>query len=557
MTFNRFLVPLSVSWILFFATNPSGAQLASAPNACNTFTFDATGSEVPQEADASFLWDFGDGTTSREPIVNHTYLFSGTYTVSLSIVDEQGSICEPSVATRTVQVHVPPRAFFFGPDSACIDDPVNFDATASYADDGSYLDYTWDFGDGETRRGSPLVRKAYRQGGSYEVNLTIDDRSGMKCSTDNAKRTIHINEPPKADAGPDNILRCSDNKADTVVHFDASYSSDPDNDPLTYTWDFGDGHRDNGQKVTHRYARNGHYEVQLIVTDNKIARCGVDVDFVTVRINEPPQAQAGNDVDVCVGEKVDFDGSGSYIAKPGTASALWSFGDGTTSRGLYASHRYEHPGIYQAKLTLTNELNSMCPVSEDTRVVRVNSPPKISIIAPSIDCVDKTIEFKIDAAADPDGDQLVYFWNFGDGTTFRGGPSTSHQYRQGGDYQVRVVADDQKQTACSSATAQTRIRINTPPMADAGLNQTCCVGQETLFSADASADADGDPLIYRWDFGDGYKAEGESVMHTYEQAGNYSVFLTVDDQSGTSCSTSSDGFVAKVKATAVPRIGIR
>ena len=99
--------------------------------------------------------------------------------------------------------------------------------------------------------------------------------------------------------------------------------------------------------------------------------------------------------------------------------------------------------------------------------------------------------------------------------------------------------------------------MNTPPVADAGENLVCCQGATNRFDGSASSDADGDKLTYSWDFGDGSGAEGASVSHVYRERGNYDVLLTVDDQSGTACSTSRSGFSANVNTKPVPIIKVR
>ncbi len=51
----------------------------------------------------SFLWDFGDGATSTEPKPSHVYFASGTYTVTLTAINECGVVD----ATQEIEIIVP------------------------------------------------------------------------------------------------------------------------------------------------------------------------------------------------------------------------------------------------------------------------------------------------------------------------------------------------------------------------------------------------------------------------------------------------------------------
>jgi PKD repeat protein len=65
--------------------------------------------------------------------------------------------------------------------------------------------------------------------------------------------------------------------------------------------------------------------------------------------------------------------------------------------------------------------------------------------------------------------------------------------------------------------------------AHAKIQPTEGVSPLSVFFTDTS---EGDPVDWKWDFGDGFTGEGPQIMHTYGQAGEYSITLTVTDPKG-------------------------
>ncbi|MBF0522956.1 MAG: PKD domain-containing protein [Candidatus Omnitrophica bacterium] len=552
-----FLFLMIFSFLIIFHHPTTVCADPITSSRCNEFTFDGSGSYDPDNEKISYFWDFGDGQTSTEAIADHTYEKPGDYAVTLTITDNTGQACSSAVSTNTVRANIPPHATFSGPDMICINQPASFDASASYDILRQKLDYKWDFGDGTKDQGDKVVTKTYTKGGKYKIALTIDDNMETVCSAKTVEKTILVNEPPIADAGEKEILKCVSDEKDLVVNFDGSNSRDVNNDELSYTWYFGDGNKSDGVKTSYKYPDVGNYDAKLVVKDNTNIGCGTSVDFVTVRLNRAPKADAGSDIAACPDETIDFDGTNSFVYKKGTVSAKWAFGDGQSVEGLKTMHAYSKPGKYQATLSLDNELNSMCPPSKDTRIITINARPTVDIKAPKSVCSSKEVFFDASSAIDPDGDDLEFYWSFGDGTVLRSGPKVSHIYEQGGDYRVTVIVDDKQGTSCSTATAKVNVKINTPPVADAGPNTVCCVGKEAVFNASASTDPDGDKLFFTWDFGDGTTEKGAVVKHIYKQSGNYTVSLIADDNSGSSCSKSTAGFKAVVNSSPVPVVDIR
>jgi PKD repeat protein len=77
---------------------------------------------------------------------------------------------------------------------------------------------------------------------------------------------------------------------------------------------------------------------------------------------------------------------------------------------------------------------------------------------------------------------------------------------------------------------------NTPPVADANGPYSGTAGSAVSFSSAGSADPDGTIDSYSWDFGDGNGSSQANPSHTYAAAGDYTVTLTVTDNSGDSAS---------------------
>jgi PKD repeat protein len=416
------------------------------------------------------------------------------------------------------------------------------------------LTYKWNFGDGETQEG-PKVTHKYAKGGDYQVTLTVADDSGTMCDTGVDRLKVSVNTAPIADAGKDLILCKKDPSDPLEVSFDASKSKDADNNELTYIWDFGDGETQEGKVVTHRYEKGGKYVAKLLVTDNIYTDCSKSTATRLITLNRAPMAEAGNDTKICLTEKLDFDASASYDNDGDPLTYTWDFGDGKTGKGKNVSHKYAKGGLYKVNLTVDDGTGTECFSSSDEILVDVNSVPTAEISAEDIACVGKSIKFDSAQSADPDGDKLAYTWDFGDGTT-ASGATINHSYEKGGLYKATLFVDDGKGSNCSGATKVHYVKVNTPPVAEAGGDLLICVNNEVEFDATKSFDQDNDNLTYTWDFGDGETADGPKVKHLYKNIGVYKVILTAKDSSGTECSTSTDTLTATVNAEPVPIIEV-
>lgn len=79
-----------------------------------------------------------------------------------------------------------------------------------------------------------------------------------------------------------------------------------------------------------------------------------------------------------------------------------------------------------------------------------------------------------------------------------------------------------------------QIVLNQPPVSQISATGDFLVGEKIYFSAEHSYDPEEGDLDYDWDFGDGQNSSRQTVKHSFESPGSYTVALTVMDGEGSS-----------------------
>ena len=161
------------------------------PIAGEPVLFNGTSSIDPNGQIVSFVWDFdNDGQTdSTAPIVDHTFSEAGTYTVSLTVTDNDGNAsataetfavaAPPEVPHEPVSIQPPVADFAYMPAAPSPGDPVLFNGTFSSDFDGEVVSYAWDFdGDDEIDSTDPIAEHRFTAPGTYAVSLTVTDDGG-------------------------------------------------------------------------------------------------------------------------------------------------------------------------------------------------------------------------------------------------------------------------------------------------------------------------------------------------------------------------------------------
>ncbi|MCC5789960.1 MAG: S8 family serine peptidase [Opitutales bacterium] len=182
--------------------------------------------------------------------------------------------------------NVPPvAAFSLTPESGDTPLEVSFDASASHDPDGMIILYEWDFlGNGTWTSGGVSAQYTYLYPGEYTPALRVtDDRGGQDVTT--AELTVTGDPPPNQPPVAEFTATPNEGPFPLEVTFDASASSDPDGEIVSYDWDFTNNGSFNAFGITtsHTYTEPGLYTARLRVTDNDGA---TDETFVQITVTE-------------------------------------------------------------------------------------------------------------------------------------------------------------------------------------------------------------------------------------------------------------------------------
>jgi PKD repeat protein len=339
---------------------PTAAFTSTAANLAATF--DGSTSSDPDGTVASYAWNFGDGSTGTGANPAHTYAAAGTYTVSLTVTDNQGlastAVTHPITVAAANQL--PTAAFTFTTSGL----GVTVNGTSSNDPDGTIASYAWDFGDSTTATGATPPAHVYASGATYPVKLTVtDNQGGTATVTQNVTVTAPVNQLPTAA-----FTSTTNGLAVTV---DGSTSADSDGTIASYAWNYGDSKTDTGATpVPHTYAASGTYTVSLTVTDNSGGTNTITHPVtVTAPANQSPTAAFVTSVSNL---SLAVNGSSSNDPDGTIANYAWDYGDGSSATGVTpTTHTYAAAGTYTVSLVVTDNQGATGSLS---KTVTVSAP---------------------------------------------------------------------------------------------------------------------------------------------------------------------------------------
>lgn len=365
----------------------AGLGNLTAQTSCNaSFTCAVSSSSVSVSststgttATTSYEWNLSGFQTGYGSSYGFGPLYNGTYTVYLSIYDSLG--CTSS-ASQTISVsgsQNPPActaSFTINQGNNgkvnLITDPINDPFNMTYCD--------WTFSDNTGLSQVPFTDTAhsYYYNGTYHITANVYNH--LSGCTTNSTQTVSITNAAGAPACTSAFTYTLGNHGE--ADFSSLYGGSA---PVaSFYWDFGNGQYSQQQNPINYYPYNGTYTVTMYVEDSLASCSSQSSQVVTITTAS---------VQPCT-PSVSFNGhadslqSGIWNVYPyysqQVTNAIWYWGDGSSTQGLYPSHTYSAAGHYNICVTaLTNCGDSAYYCQNDSiyRVASNNGMVSVNVIS--------------------------------------------------------------------------------------------------------------------------------------------------------------------------------
>ncbi len=457
-----------------------------------------TATFVDQSTNAvSWLWDFGDGSTSTQQSPVHIYVDPGFYNVTLTITTAQG--CTYTKFHNYAVSFLPLTANA----TATTNDTILPLNVQFYSNSSGATIWLWDFGDGGTSTSQNPIH-IYTVPGPYNINLTI---SNPECSFTYNYAGVTIGSGTILPGGGTDTLHVPD-PVYSCIPYEMSFTN-PILNTISWLWNFGDGDTSTLENPTHIYTDPGVYFVSLITWDNYGQTDTVAQPVPFYLTGSTADFQIGY-VNNCTGSSINIQNNSSNAI-----SYLWDFGDGATSTSQTPTHTYNTTGInYIISLTVTDTLGCTDYMARSYYAAATATISASTRRA----CANDTVFFSSGYL-----NFVSYLWDFGDGnTSIVSNPF--HIYADSGNYQVTLTVTDS--VGCSNTWALPYfVKVNKPLAGFTSVITPNGCNPSSVQFTNTSTGA----MSWNWDFGDGGVSSQLNPVHNYGVPGNHSVTLTVSN----------------------------
>ncbi|HSG68474.1 MAG TPA: PKD domain-containing protein, partial [Bacteroidales bacterium] len=467
-----------------------------------------------------FEWNFGDGSPVST-LVNpeHTYEETGTYLVTLNIVDVSG--CTNQVI-HEVEVAEPPVALF-DYEASCERIPVQFLDLSYTLNNELIIGWVWNFGDPASGANNFAYEKnpvhTFTGNGNYGVTLTVTSESG--CSAE-IVLPVHIDAAPEANFNY-YVGSCSNG---TVQFTDASVANL--GTLVEWHWIFEPGYTSMAQNPTHTFQFEDTTYVVCLAVLNSMGCWDTICKDVFIPSDLAAVINESND---CFGQDMQFSAEIVQPLPNSIFSYEWNFGDpasgpANTSIEPEPTHVFTNTGLFAVTLNFVDMYGCEGSVIKE---IHISSLP-VAAFNYEVELCDSVFMFTSNSSG-YGFDLISMTWDFGDGTqpVSQSGPGMGyieHTYTQWGVYPVTLTVEGDN--GCFNSITKDVVYESciTPGIL---FEDPVCQNTPVYFNTSSTVAQYVD--IWYWDFGDGtdttYNETVDYISHVYEQTGNFTVMLAV------------------------------
>ena len=441
---------------------------------------------------------------------------------------------------------------------------VILDGRASRDPNGENLSYNWSFINKPVGSQTEIINENNIVAsfipdviGEYIVQLLVNNGSNISTPS-TITISVITNRRPIANAGDDRSIN-----VESAIALDGSYSSDPDNDSLNYQWRFVSKPSGNfaifnnaNYAIPQFYTSSaGEYVIELIVNDGEFDSLPDTITITAISSNTRPIANAGPDVAANTLNIVHLNGGGSFDADNDALSFNWqvtgkplsSSVSLTDADTVSPSFTPDIDGVYIIQLTvhdgIQDSITDTINIASST-AVGGNIPPIANAGSNKTSAINTNIILTSDNSTDADMDAISYLWSFtsrpaGSNTVLNNASSSIANFTPDitGNYIIQLIVNDGQINSNPDFVSVSVFDPNTPPVANAGIDNTVAIDNFITLDGSASADADGDSINFSWSLL--LKPENSNVSlnntsiynpgFTPDLAGNYVIQLIVND----------------------------
>ena len=280
--------------------------------------------------------------------------------------------------------------------------------------------------------------------------------------------------------------------------------------------------------------------IEEFVGDGVILEVGTfdcNMDYISYRfILTPNNSTVIQDFEICTGTPNDCEAYYTY-SQVGDFSIqfmnqsigddliyFWSFGDGSGSDEENPLHTFGSNGAYPVSLTIMNNDSSCFDIYEEIVMVGDSIPGDCYAYFTYTELGQLTVEF-LNLSQ---GDDLIYFWNFGDGEGSQE-ENPIHTYASNGFYPVSLTIMNNDSSCFDFYEDIVMVGDSLPGDCYAMFRYDNFPNDYlTVLFTDLSMGLNGSiPDTWTWYFGDGTSSDEQNPYHIYDSIGTYNVCLTI------------------------------